>query len=221
MNEASAQIQVVLADDHPIVRKGLHSSMSADPRVHVVGEAADGEEALRLIQELNPDLAILDINMPKLDGLAVASRLSTLSLKTKIIFLSFHSGEHVFRAALNRGARGYLLKGSATEEVLDAIRTVLAGEVYMSPAIAVQMVKMRDTTDSSDGRRPVDGLTSSEKRILFLIAEGMSSKEIGEMLSIHYRTVDNHRTNICRKLGLDGSNALLRFAAQNKINLLL
>lgn len=220
MDHAGAQISVVLADDHPIVRKGLHLSMSADPRVHVIGEAADGQEALRLIQELNPDLAILDINMPKLDGLAVASQLGESSVRTKIIFLSFHSGEHIFRAALKRGAKGYLLKGSATEEVLDAIRTVLAGDVYMSPSIAVQMVKMRDKTSSPDGRRPIDGLTSSERRILSLIAEGMSSKEIGEMLSINYRTVDNHRTNICRKLGLDGSNALLRFAAQNKVNLL-
>lgn len=220
MENAETPIQIVLADDHPIVRKGLHLSIQEDPRLQIVAETGDGESALELIQELVPDLAILDINMPKLDGLAVAARLAKASIRTKIIFLSFHSGEQIFRAALKRGAMGYLLKGSASEEVLDAIRSVLAGNVYMSPAIAVQMVKMRDPAASSNSSRTLNLLTSSEKRIVSLIAEGMSSKEIGEMLSINYRTVDNHRTNICRKLGLDGSNALLRFAAQNKVNLI-
>jgi DNA-binding NarL/FixJ family response regulator len=210
------EISIVLADDHPVVRKGLKLSIEEDSRLKVVAEAGDGEAALALIKELNPQLALLDIDMPKLGGLGVAKEVTRLGLKTKIIFLSFHKDEEFFRSAIEMGGRGYLLKDSAMEEIVTAVHTVIAGQVYMSSAITLQLLRGADASKPAEEVSLTRDLTTSERRILKLIADGLSSKEIGDELSIHYRTVENHRTNICRKLGIEGANALLRFAAQHK-----
>ena len=214
----SNEISIVLADDHPVVRKGLKLSIEEDPRMKVVAEAGDGEAALGLIKKLNPQLALLDIDMPKLGGLGVAKEVTRLGLKTKIIFLSFHRDEDFFRAAIDIGGRGYLLKDSAMDEIVTAINTVIAGQVYMSSAIALQLLQSSGAANDTRDDSLIRDLTPSERRILLLIAGGLSSKEIGSELSIHYRTVENHRTNICRKLGIEGANALLRFAVQHKGN---
>jgi DNA-binding NarL/FixJ family response regulator len=210
------EISIVLADDHPVVRKGLKLSIEEDSRLKVVAEAGDGEAALALIKELNPQLALLDIDMPKLGGLGVAKEVTRLGLKTKIIFLSFHKDEEFFRSAIEMGGKGYLLKDSAMEEIVTAVHTVIAGQVYMSSAITLQLLRGADASKPAEEVSLTRDLTTSERRILKLIADGLSSKEIGDELSIHYRTVENHRTNICRKLGIEGANALLRFAAQHK-----
>ena len=210
------EITIVLVDDHPVVRKGLKLSIEEDARMKVVAEAGDGEAALVLIKKLNPQLALLDIDMPKLGGLGVAKEVTRLGLKTKIIFLSFHRDEDFFRAAIDIGGRGYLLKDSAMDEIVTAINTVIAGQVYMSSAIALQLLQSSGAASDTRGDSLIGDLTPSERRILLLIADGLSSKEIGAELSIHYRTVENHRTNICRKLGIEGANALLRFAVQHK-----
>jgi DNA-binding NarL/FixJ family response regulator len=212
------EITIVLVDDHPVVRKGLKLSIEEDPRMKVVAEAGDGEAALGLIKKLNPQLALLDIDMPKLGGLGVAKEVTRLGLKTKIIFLSFHRDEDFFRAAIDIGGRGYLLKDSAMDEIVTAINTVIAGQVYMSSAIALQLLQSSGAANDTRDDSLIRDLTPSERRILLLIAGGLSSKEIGSELSIHYRTVENHRTNICRKLGIEGANALLRFAVQHKGN---
>lgn len=212
------EIRILLADDYPVVRKGLKASVEEEPRFRVIAEAGDGEEALHLIKKLNPILAILDIDMPKMDGLAVAREITRLKLDTKMIFLSFHKDEDVVRAVLALGGKGYLLKDSAMQEIVVAVQTVVAGKTYVSSAIAMQLLQ-GDGSTSSENPLTRD-LTTSERRILRLIAEGLSSKEIGNELSIHYRTVENHRTNICRKLKIEGANALLRFAVQNKEQLL-
>ena len=212
------EITIVLVDDHPVVRKGLKLSIEEDARMKVVAEAGDGEAALVLIKKLNPQLALLDIDMPKLGGLGVAKEVTRLGLKTKIIFLSFHRDEDFFRAAIDIGGRGYLLKDSAMDEIVAAINTVIAGQVYMSSAIALQLLQSTGVTSDTRNGSLIGDLTPSERRILLLIADGLSSKEIGTELSIHYRTVENHRTNICRKLGIEGANALLRFAVQHKGN---
>jgi DNA-binding NarL/FixJ family response regulator len=212
----SDEITIVLVDDHPVVRKGLKLSIEEDARMKVVAEAGDGEAALGLIKKFNPQLALLDIDMPKLGGLGVAKEVIRLGLKTKIIFLSFHRDEDFFRAAIDIGGRGYLLKDSAMDEIVTAINTVIAGQVYMSSAIALQLLQSSGAASDARDDSLIGDLTPSERRILLLIADGLSSKEIGAELSIHYRTVENHRTNICRKLGIEGANALLRFAVQHK-----
>jgi DNA-binding NarL/FixJ family response regulator len=212
------EISIVLADDHPVVRKGLKLSIEEDSRLKVIAEAGDGEAALALIRDLNPQLAILDIDMPKLSGLDVARQVAKLGLATKIIFLSFHRDEDFFRDAMETGGKGYLLKDSATDEIVTAVHTVAAGQVYMSSAITLQLLQGNGAASQAKDDSLIRDLTPSERRILLLIADGLSSKEIGNELSIHYRTVENHRTNICRKLGIEGANALLRFAVQHKGN---
>ena len=210
------EVRIVLADDHPVVRKGLKLSIEEDVRLKVVAEAGDGEAALMLIKQLNPNLAIVDIDMPKLGGIGVAKEVGRLGLATMIIFLSFHRDEDFFRAAIEMGGKGYLLKDSATEEIVTAINTVIAGQLYISSAIALQLLQGSKDESKEHDDSLVGVLTPSERRILLLIADGLSSKEIGAELSIHYRTIENHRTNICRKLGIEGANALLRFAVQHK-----
>jgi DNA-binding NarL/FixJ family response regulator len=212
------QIRIVLADDHPVVLKGLRMSVEEDPRHIVVGEAPDGEKALDCIRNLHPDLAILDINMPKLDGFAVARERSRLNFPTKIIFLTLHNDQKIFDAAIKLGVKGYLLKESAVQEIAAAIESVVSGRTYIGSTIAAQVMerqlKVPSSVDSMLGR-----LTPAERTILRRIASGKASKEIAEELSIHYRTVENHRVNACRKLGIAGSNALLRFAVQHKADL--
>jgi DNA-binding NarL/FixJ family response regulator len=206
-------IRILIADDHPLMRRGLRMSVEDEESLQVVAEASDGESALAQIEELRPDIALLDIDMPKLNGLNVAVQISERKLSTKIIFLTFHSSEDLFRSALSLGVRGYILKDSAVEEVVAGIRAVSEGRPYLSSAITADLLQ--------PGNKPkplVSNLTPSEHRIMNLIVLGKTSKEIGAELSIHYRTVENHRTNISRKLSLngEGSNALLRFALQNK-----
>jgi DNA-binding NarL/FixJ family response regulator len=212
------QIRIVLADDHPVVLRGLKMSVEEDRRNIVVGEAPNGEKALAYIQNLQPDLAILDIDMPKLDGFAVARETGRLKLPTKIIFLTLHNDEKVFDAAMKLGVKGYLLKESAMQEIAAAIESVVSERTYISSAIAAQVMERRhkvpSSADSMLGR-----LTPTERKVLKMITEGKASKEIADELSIHYRTVENHRVNACRKLGIEGTNALLRFALQHKENL--
>jgi DNA-binding NarL/FixJ family response regulator len=210
------EIRILLADDHPVVRRGLKTSIEEDPSLKVIAEAGDGVEALDLIKRHKPQLAILDIDMPKLDGLGVAREVKRLQLNTQMIFLSFHQDEDIVRAVLSAGGNGYLVKDSAMQEIVVAIKTVVSGKTYVSSTIAVQLLAGPDLSGESTQNPLIRDLTASERRILQLIAEGLSSKEIGNELSIHYRTVENHRTNICRKLKIEGANALLRFAVQHK-----
>ncbi len=209
------EIRILIADDHPIVRKGLRLSVEEDAGLKVVAEASDGEMALALIKKLRPQIAVLDIDMPKLDGLGVAREIARQKLDAKIIFLTFHADEDLFRSAMSLGSKGYILKDSASQEIVAGVRAVASGRPYISSAITEKLLHPPEAA-------PKDTLTAhltpTERRIMRLIADGKSSKEIGAELSIHYRTVENHRTNMCRKLNLEGegANALLRFALQNK-----
>lgn len=211
-------ISVLIADDHPMLRKGLRLTIEEDPGLKVVGEAGDGETALALLKKLRPDVAVLDIEMPKLDGLSVAREAMRQGLTIKTIFLTLHMDEDLFRAALDLGSKGYILKDSAAQEIVAGVRSVATGRSYYSSAIAAQMLERRETPGKSSKDSRAAQLSPTERRIMKLIANGKSSKEIGNELSIHYRTVENHRTNMCRKLALEGegANALLRFALQNR-----
>jgi DNA-binding NarL/FixJ family response regulator len=181
-------IEVLLADDHPVVRRGLKSTIEEDSRLRVIAEAADGTEALRKIIELKPAVAIVDIDMPGLNGLGVARELAAQAIDTRIIFMTFHANEDLMRAAMDVGGKGYLLKGSETDEVAAAIHAVVAGRTYIGSTMATVLLKQ--ATDTSQ-QLDISVLTPTEKKILRLIADGLSSKEIGDVLSIHYRTVEH------------------------------
>ena len=209
------QIRILIADDHPVVRKGLRMAIEEDTGLTIVAEAADGEAALTLIQELLPQIIVLDIDMPKLDGFGVAREIAKRQLPVATIFLTMHTGEDPFRAAMDLRAKGYILKDSAMLEIVAAIRAVAAGQPYLSSALTARLLQSRPPAAASSDA-PESWLTPTERRIVQLIASDKSSKEIGAELAIHYRTVENHRTAICRKLGLEGANALLRFALRNK-----
>jgi DNA-binding NarL/FixJ family response regulator len=217
MTTVDDEISILIADDHPLMRKGLRLSVEEDPGLKVVGEAADGEIALSLITKLKPDIALLDIEMPKLDGLGVAREMAKRELKTQIIFLTLHSNQDLFRSAMDLGCKGYILKDSAVQEVVAGVHAVASGRPYLSSAITANMLQLQQNPAPKD-QTAMGTLTPTERRIMRLIAQGKTSKEIGNELSIHYRTVENHRTNICRKLELEGegANALLRYALQNK-----
>jgi DNA-binding NarL/FixJ family response regulator len=209
------QIRILLADDHPVVRKGLRMAIEEDVGLSIVGEAADGEAALALIVDLLPQIAVLDIDMPKLDGFTVAREIAARHLPVATIFLTMHTGEDPFRAAMDLRAKGYILKDSAMLEIVAGIRAVAAGQPYLSSALTARLLQPPEPA-SAPNDVLASRLTPTERRIVQLISADKSSKEIGEELSIHYRTIENHRTTICRKLGLEGANALLRFALQNK-----
>jgi DNA-binding NarL/FixJ family response regulator len=216
LHAVTEEIRVVVADDHPVVRKGLCAMIEEDEGLRVVGEAADGQAALALILRLRPHVAVLDIDMPKLDGFGVLKEMLRLHLPTSAIFLTLHAEEDIFRAALEMGGRGYLLKDSAMQEITVGIRAVAAGQLYLSSAMTGLLLQKPKPVQPETKPSITSSLTPAELRILQLIGQGKSSKEIGSDLSIHYRTVENHRTNICRKLNLEGANALLRFALQHK-----
>ena len=214
------EIQIIIADDHPIVRRGLVQVIEAEPHLKVLAEAGDGIEALRQIRDLKPAVAILDIDMPGMGGFDLGREVRKNSLAVAIIFLTIHSEEDMCNEAMDIGALGYVLKESAVSDIVAAIRTVARGQHYITPSISGFLVNRGRKTASLEKKNPnLNDLTPSERRILKLIAEDKSSKEIGELLFISHRTVENHRTNICQKLGLSGSHALLRFALKHRSHL--
>ena len=209
------QIRLLIADDHPIVRNGLSFKITQDGRFKIVAEAGDGETALSLIQEMQPDIAILDIDMPKLDGLQVARKIVELNLKTKTILLTLHKDEDFFRTAMEIGAKGYFLKENAAEEIVAGVQAVSEGRTYVSAAMSVYLLRQQAIT-TTPAEILAAQLTPAERNILKLISLGETSKGIGQKLSLSYRTIENHRTNMCRKLDIVGTNALLRFALEHK-----
>lgn len=220
MSDLSSVISIVIADDHPIVRAGLKQAIETDPLLRVVAEATDGEVALALIRELQPAIAVLDIDMPKLDGLAVARAFRQQRLPVRIVFLTIHGEEDLFNAAMDLDAQAYLLKESALTEIVHGLRAVAAGQYYVSAPLTGYLVQHRTRAQRATETTPgVSALTATERRILHLIAGGHATKEIAATLAISPRTVENHRSNICQKLGLVGPHALMRFALQRKSEL--
>jgi len=211
------EIHIVLADDHPIVRRGLRLTIESDPVLRVVAEANDGQEALEQIRTLRPTLAVMDISMPRLDGLGVAKELQKSRLAVGIVFLTLHGEEDLFHEAMDLGAKGYILKESAVTEIVNGIKSVAGGQYFVTPSLTHHLLHRRQRGQQLREALPgLSSLTPTEHRILQLVAGYKSSKEIAAELFIHYRTVENHRTNICQKLGLSGHNALLKFALQQK-----
>ena len=216
----SPSIRIIMADDHPIVRQGLRKMIETDQSLIIVAEANDGEIALKLILEHQPNVAILDIDMPKMDGFEVVRELQKLKLSVETIFLTMHSEEELFQAAMDLGVKGYVLKDGAISDIVAAIKSVAAGRPFISPALSALLLKRRRRIEELEREQPgLHLLTPTEKRILKFIAEDKTSKEIGEELFISHRTVETHRANISRKLDLHGSLALVKFAVTHKSEL--
>jgi DNA-binding NarL/FixJ family response regulator len=214
------EIRIVIADDHPIFRRGLRAVIEADPLLKVVAEADDGQSALARIRELQPDIAVLDIDMPPPDGLAVAHQLREQRLAVAAIFLTMHKNEALLKAALDGGVKGFIVKDGAANEIVGCIKAVAAGQSFFSPTLSGHLLSRINQADSLASRSTsLNGLTASERRVLLLVAESKSNKEIAEKMFISVRTVEHHRSNICAKLGLSGKRALLSFALAHKSEL--
>ncbi len=204
-------ICVLLADDHTLIRAGIRGLLQGLDGVDVVGEAGDGHEALRLAQSLHPDIVLLDIGMPGLNGLEVAARLTKLDPRMRVVILSMHTSEEYVLQALRAGAAGYLLKGSAVAELELAIRAVARGDIYLSPAVSRSVVDeyVRRTSGEAD---PLAALTPRQREVLQLVAEGHSSKDIAQQLGLSYRTVETHRNQLMKRLDIHDVTGLVRFA---------
>lgn len=215
-----AQIRLVMADDHPIVRQGLRQMIEADKDLTIVAEAGDGQAALALIEQHRPDVAVLDIDMPRMDGFAIVRALQREKHSVEVVFLTMHSEEEMFQGAMDLGVKGYVLKDSAVTDIVASIKTVAAGRPYLSPALSALLLHRRCRAAELDKQQPgLHDLSPMERRILKSIGDNKSSKEIAAELFISYRTVETHRSNICKKLGLHGSLALIRFALAHKADL--
>lgn len=217
----SSAVQVLIADDHPIFREGLAKVISRDPRLQIVAEAENGDAAIALLTEFRPEVAVLDMNMPGQDGFAVVRAAHEAKLAVKVIILTMHNNEELFHSALDLGVAGYVLKDGAITEIINAIRAVAAGRNYFSPELSTYLLNRTNRAASFSQRRPtIHDLTATERRVLKLIAEEKTSKEIAETLGVSQRTIEHHRAHICEKLDLHGFNALVKFAITHKSELM-
>ena len=209
------KIKVLVVDDHPVVRKGLHSCLERQQRIQIVGEACDGNEALQQARQLSPDLILMDIDLPRMNGLAVTELLRKESPQVKVLILSFHTNkEYIFRI-IQAGAHGYISKEAKPEELVRAIESVCNGEPFFSPDVA--RAALNQFVNSGGKKEPFAQLTAREREVLALIAEGRSNKEVATRLGIGVRTIETHRERIMSKLGIHTIAGLTRFAILNGI----
>ncbi|MGH9842376.1 MAG: response regulator [Blastocatellia bacterium] len=213
-------IRILIADDHPVFRQGLRQIIETDPQLKVVAEAADGQQALARLQDTPVDVAMLDLTMPLKDGFAVARAARELRLVVPLVFLTMHKDEHYLHAALDLGVKGYVLKDSAITEIVSCLKAVVAGQDYVSPALSSYLIRRGARAAALAAEKPaLAELTPAERRVLKLIAEGQTSREIATALGIGVRTVEHHRNNIATKLDLHGSHALVKFAVKHQAEL--
>jgi two-component system nitrate/nitrite response regulator NarL len=218
MNEP---IRLLIVDDHPIVRRGMRMCLSSHARILVVGEAGDGREALSKARELKPDVILMDIDMPQMNGLAVTDLLRREMPEIKVLILSMYSNTEYVMRIIQSGARGFVLKESPPEEVIHAIEVVQAGGSHFSPEVARVALNQVVRGHSGDAATPVARLTNREREVLLYIADGFSNKEIASQLDIGVRTVETHRERIMRKLDIHSIAGLTRFAiAQGLVSLM-
>jgi DNA-binding NarL/FixJ family response regulator len=206
----SDRVKILLADDHTIVRQGLKLILSAHEDLEVVGEAANGREAVELADKLRPDIVLMDVQMPELNGIEAAKKMVAAHPRVRILVLSMHKEAVYVREILKAGARGYILKDAIDTELLNAIRSVAKGDGYISPAVAGAL-----NEKTKDPSNPVDTLSPREREVLLLIADGKTNKEIATKLNLSVYTVDSHRGKIMEKLNLHSAGELVRFAIKN------
>jgi len=214
MQKVSAKkIKILVADDHPVVRKGLQSCLAKQDRLKIVGEASDGDEALKKTRDLSPDVVLMDISMPGMNGLAVTEVLRKESPAVKVLVLSVHNNrDYIFRI-IQAGAHGFISKEAPPDELLRAIESVYAGEPFFSPEIA--KAALNQLVTSGGKKDPFAQLTSREREVLVLIAEGQSNKQIANKLGIGVRTIETHRERIMRRLDIHSVAGLTKFAIAN------
>lgn len=206
---------LVIADDHPLFRRGLAEVIEPEPAFRIVGAAGDGERALALVRQHRPDVALLDLEMPKKSGLEVAEAIRDEELETAVIMLTLHRDPGIFRRALDLGSRGYILKDSAVTEIVACLHMVASGRPYISPAMSGDLLERRAKLATPEIVALAE-LTPAEEAVLKLIAQGLTSAEIAESLGNSVKTIEHHRSHISQKLGLTGPQRLLRFALEHK-----
>lgn len=212
---AKSKTRIVIADDHALIRKGLRQVLESQPDFEIM-EAENGAEAIELIREELPDIAILDIEMPEMTGYEVAAKVENESIQVDLIFLTMFKDESIFNRAMDIGVKGYVLKENTVSEIINCIKTVSKGKYYLSPAISDFLIRRNNRlANPAADSRGIDQLTPAETNILKLLAMMKTNQEIATELSISVKTVQNHRNNICNKLDLSGTHALLKFAVEN------
>ncbi|MGD8553904.1 MAG: response regulator transcription factor [Anaerolineales bacterium] len=212
------KIKVILVDDHAVVRSGLRMLLEVEEDVEIVGEAGTAQEALELVERLQPDLVLMDIGLPGLSGIEATAKIREYSENTAVVALTIHEDEEYFFKMLEAGASGYVPKRAAPEELLSAIRVAASGEVYLYPTLAKLLVTDYLSQEShGKGRRPLANLTPRENEVLAHLADGASNVEIAETLGIAPKTVSRHRENLMRKLNLHSRTELVRYAIRKGI----
>lgn len=214
------KVQVFLVDDHPIIRQGMRSFLESEPGIQIKGEAGEGLEAIREIERLKPDVCIVDIVMPGLNGLEITRQIKKRCAQIKVIILSMHADETYVTQAIKAGADGYVLKSSAPDTLLTAIHQAYHGERYLCPELAERAVQAYFEKAQEGSRENYEILSTREREVLLLAAEGLTNVEIGERLSISSRTVEVHRRNMMRKLQLRNQRDLIRYAIHKGLLLL-
>ena len=211
-------IRVILAEDHHLVREGIRALLEKAGDIEVVGEAADGQQAIELVTRLVPDVLVVDIAMPRLDGIQTLERVRALDVATRMVVLSMYSDETLVRQALQSGAGSYLLKRSVTDELLLAVRAAHRGEVYLSPAVSEPIVAgFLTSQDEAEAFGRLERLTSREREVLQLVAEGYTNVDIAEMLAVAVKTVEKHRFNLMTKLEAHNLAELIRVAIKQRL----
>ena len=210
------EITLLIVDDHPLVRHGLRDVIGRNSRFKIIGECADGDEALKKISALKPQIVILDIDMPRLNGVETIRAIRELPFAVKVVILTMYKEEDMFNAAMDLGAKAYVLKENAANDVLIALEKVERGETFISAMMLEASRRRGDRVKELLLSKPqIESLTPAERRILKLVGEDLTSKEIADRLNLSVRTVDNHRQHICNKLKLHGTHSLLKFAFDN------
>lgn len=216
--EFTEPVRILLADDHAILRTGLRLMLSSVPNLEVVGEATNGKEALGKADELKPDLVIMDITMPEMNGIEATQELKRHHPKTKVLMLTMHENEELLFRTIQAGGSGYVLKKSADNELLDAIYQVMRGETFLRPDMAKQVMQdYLERVDTGEETQSYEDLTDREREVLRYLAEGMTNKQVAEKLVLSIRTVETHRMRIMDKLGLKGRAALVTYAKRHGI----
>ncbi|MCF7803430.1 MAG: response regulator transcription factor [Candidatus Marinimicrobia bacterium] len=214
--EPRQSVNILVADDHPLFRAGVVTELKKNPDFTIVAEASDGQQAFDLIVEHEPDVAVLDVKMPVLTGLEVARKLQEKDVTTEVILLTMLTEQKIFLKALGYGVQGYVLKDAAVQNISTAVKRVAGGCYYLSPEMTGVLVKKSPEPATTDTPDEIQSLTPAERTVLSHVAELESNQEIAETLFISVRTVENHKVNINRKLGLQGRNTLLKYAIAHR-----